>query len=106
MANFKYFFDYSKAISFQIQLYCFSPDMFWVAALSHCVVTPAFFAQISLFSVVKSAFYSFFAPAFRAFKFFIHTLILHCVSVFSNAALFCKDICHKIKNALDIDVDS
>ncbi len=35
--------------------------MFWVAALSHCVVTPAFFVQIPLFFVVKPAFYSFFA---------------------------------------------
>ncbi len=86
MANFKYSFDSPKAISFQIQLYCLSSDMFWIAALFYCVMASTFFAQISLFFVVKSAFYSFFAPAFQAFKFFILVSILLCVSVFSNAS--------------------
>ena len=85
MANLKNSFDPPKAISFQIQLYCFPSDMLWVAALAYRVVASTFFAQISLFFIVESAFYSFFAPAFRAFKFFIHVSILHCVSDFSNA---------------------
>ena len=85
MANFKNSLNPPKAISFQIQLYCLSFDMFWVATLSYCIVAPTIFAQISLLFIVESAFYSFFAPAFRAFKFFIHTLILHHISDFSNA---------------------
>ena len=85
MANLKNSFDPPKAISFQIQLYCFSSDMLWVAALAYRVVASTVFAQISLFFIVESAFYSFFAPAFRAFKFFIHTLFLHHISDFSNA---------------------
>ena len=59
--------------------------MLRVAALAYRVAEPAFFAQISLFFIVESAFYSVVFPAFRAFKFFIHTLILQCVSKFSNA---------------------
>ena len=36
--------------------------------------------------IIKAAFDSSFAPAFRAFKLFIHTLILQRISNFSNAA--------------------
>ena len=91
-ANFKDFFDSPKSISFQTQLYCFLPDMLRVAALAYRVVASTLFAQISLFFIVESAFYSFFAPAFRAFKFFIHAFILHCISDLSNAwILIC---CH------------
>ena len=85
MANLKNSFDPPKAISFPIQLYCFPSDLLWVAELAYRVVASTFFAQISLFFIVESAFYSFFAPAFRAFKFFIHTLFLHYVPYFSNA---------------------
>ncbi len=85
MANLKNSFDPPKAISFQIQLYCFSSDMLRVSALAYRVVASTLFAQISLFFIVESAFYSFFAPAFRAFKFFIHAFILHCILSFSNA---------------------
>ena len=85
MANFKNSLNPHKAISFQMQLYCLSFDMFWVATLSYCIVAPTIFAQISLLFIVESAFHSFFAPAFRAFKFFIQTLILHHISDFSNA---------------------
>ena len=84
MANFKNSLNPPKAISFQIQLYCLSFDMFVVATLSHCIVASTIFAQISLLFIVESAFYSFFVPAFRAFKFFIHTLILHHISDFSD----------------------
>ncbi len=87
MANFKYSFDPPKAISFQIQLYYFLSDMFWVAALAYRVVAPTFFAQLSLSFIIESAFYSFFAPTFRAFKFFFHAFILHCVLSFCNANL-------------------
>ena len=59
--------------------------MFWVAALAYRVVASTLFAQIPLLFVVKSAFDSFFAPTFRAFKFFIHMLILQRISNFSNA---------------------
>ena len=85
MANFKNSLNPHKAISFQMQLYCLSFDMFRVAAVTYHVMAPALFAQISLLFIVESAFYSFFAPAFRAFKFFIHTLILHHISDFSKA---------------------
>ena len=78
MANFKYSFDHPKAISFQIQLYCFSSDMLQVAALPYRVVATEYFTQISLVFVVNSAFYSFVAPEFRAFKLFIHVIIFHC----------------------------
>ena len=86
MANLKNPFNSSETISFQIQLYCFSSDMLRVAALAYRVVASTFFAQISLFFIVESAFDSFVAPAFRAFKFFIHAFILHCISNFSNAS--------------------
>ena len=86
MANFKNSLDPPTAISFQIQRYCLSFDMFRVAAVAYRVMAPSLFAQISLLFIVESAFYSFFAPAFRAFKVFIHTLILHYISNFSNAA--------------------
>lgn len=72
MASFKNAFKSSKAIPLQIQLYCLSSDMFWVAALSYRVVATARFAQISLFFVAEAAFKSFFAPAFRVPEFFIH----------------------------------
>ena len=61
--------------------------MLRVAALAYRVVASTLFAQISLFFIVESAFYSFVAPAFRAFKFFSHTLNLHCISDFSNAVV-------------------
>ena len=86
MTNFKYSFDPSKVILFQVQLYCLSSVMFWIAALAYCVVTSTLFAQISLLFIIKAAFDSSFAPTFRAFKFFIHAFILHCVSNFSNAS--------------------
>ena len=84
-ANFKNSFDSPKAISFQVQLYRLPSDLLWIAALFYRVVAFALFAQISLFFVVESAFYSFFAPAFRAFKFFNQTFTLHQVWIFSNA---------------------
>ena len=90
MANLKNPFNSSESISFQIQLYCLSPDMFWVAALAYRVVASTLFAQIPLLFVVKSAFDSFFAPTFRAFKFFIHMLILQRISIFSNAKKLSK----------------
>ena len=43
--------------------------MFWIAALAYRVVAATFFAQISLFFIIESALDSFFAPAFREFKF-------------------------------------
>ena len=58
MANFKNYFDPHKAISFQMQLYCFSSNILRVAALTYRVVAPAFLAQISLFFIIKAAFYS------------------------------------------------
>ena len=84
MANFKNSFDPSKTISVQIQLYCFLSDLFWIVALAYCIVTSTFFAQISLFFVIEYAFYLLVALAFRAFKFFIHAFILHCISALSN----------------------
>ncbi len=84
MTNFKNSFDSPKAISLQIQLYCFFPDVLWIAATFYRVVASTIFAQISLIFVVKAAFYSLVAPAFQAFKFFIHTLVLHCILIFSN----------------------
>ena len=85
MANFKNSFNSPKAFSFQVQLYCLSFNVLWVAALAYRVVAPALFAQLSLFFIIESAFYSFFAPALRAFKFFIHAFFLQYVSDFSNA---------------------
>ena len=102
MANFKNSFNSPKAVFFQIQLCCFSPNVIWIAAMFYCIVAPTGFAQISLFFIIESAFYSFFAPAFWAFKFFLHTLILQHVFVFSNARNCTFDLnlltSHYIKN--------
>ena len=55
--------------------------MLRVAALAYRVVASTLFAQISLFFIVESAFYSFVAPAFRAFKLVYLALVLPLVEI-------------------------
>ncbi len=69
MANFKYSFAPPKAISFQIQLYYFSPNVLWIAALAYCVVAFAFFAQISPFLLLNPLFTHFSLPHFGHLSF-------------------------------------
>ncbi len=56
MANLKNPFNSSETSSFQIQLYCFSPNMLRVAALAYSVVASTLFAQISLFLLLNPLF--------------------------------------------------
>ena len=69
MANLKNPFNSSETISFQIQLYCFSPDMLRVSALAYRVVTSTFFAQISLFLLLNPLFTRFSLPHFGHLSF-------------------------------------
>lgn len=75
MANFRMYFDSPKALFFRHISVTFR---LMVVALSYCVATATIFAQISLLSVMKAAFYSFFAPAFMVFRLFINALYSYC----------------------------
>ena len=91
MTNFKYSFDSPKAISFQIQLYCFSSDMLRVTALAYRVVAFTLFAQISLFLLLNPLFTRLSLPHFGHIVFLCMTSFYTAYRILATPSAF--DVC-------------
>ena len=102
MTNFKYSFDTPKAISFQIYLYRFSLDMFWVAALSYRVVA-------STFSLHKKLCFWLLNPLFTRFLFThfeqLIFLLIHYYFTRYIEFLQCRDTVKKYEKVDVLELD-